>query len=92
MEIEKAASKLQVFISYSHNDADWARSFAEALTKRGLDVWFDQFRVRAGESLRDALESGLRSSDVFVTLIDPKFPSKPTSSSNSGQRSAWGRE
>lgn len=77
MEREKSANKHQVFISYSHKDADWARSFAEALTRRGLDVWFDQFRIRAGESLRDAIESGLRASDVFVTLIDPEYPSKP---------------
>src|SRR6266851_10295271 len=77
MEPEKSPIKHRVFISYSHNDADWARSFAKALAKQGVDVWFDQFEVRAGESLRDALEAGLRSSDVFVTLVDPKFPSKP---------------
>ena len=71
------ANRHQVFISYSHKDADWARSFAEALSKRGLGVWFDEFRVRAGESLRDALESGLRSSDVFVALIDAEHPGKP---------------
>ncbi len=77
MESQKQANKHQVFISYSHTDAEWARSFAEALAKHGIDVWFDQFRIRAGESMRDAFESGLRSSDVFVTLIDPKFPKKP---------------
>ena len=77
MASEKSPSKLQVFISYPHKDADWARSFAQALSERGFAVWLDQFRVRAGESLRDALESGLRSSDVFVTLIDPAHPNRP---------------
>jgi hypothetical protein len=71
------ADRPQIFISYSHKDASWARSFAKALSKRGLEVWFDEFRVKAGESLRDALESGLRSSDVFVTLIDAEHPNKP---------------
>ena len=77
MERQKPLDRQQVFISYSHRDADWARSFAEELKKRGLEVWLDQFRVRAGESLADALESGLRSSDVFVTLIDPDYPRRP---------------
>jgi len=78
MAAEKTASKPQVFISYSHDDSEWARSFANALTDRGVDVWFDQFRVRPGDSFRDALESGLRSSDVVVALVDPRHPSRPT--------------
>jgi len=69
--------KPTVFISHSARDADWARSFAQALKQRGVTVWFDEFDVRPGESLRDALESGLRNSDIFVALLDPEYPSKP---------------
>lgn len=69
--------KPQVFISYSNANADWARSFAEALKRRGMRVWFDQFDITAGESLRDALEAGLRESDVFVTLVEPENFHKP---------------
>ncbi|HTV54615.1 MAG TPA: toll/interleukin-1 receptor domain-containing protein [Terriglobia bacterium] len=70
-------SNPQIFISYSKSDADWVRSFAEALKQRGVRVWLDQFRIAAGESVRDALEDGLRGSDVFVALIDPASPPKP---------------
>jgi hypothetical protein len=69
--------KPTVFISHSARDADWARSFAQALKQRGVTVWFDEFDVRPGESLRDALEFGLRNSDIFVALLDPEYPSKP---------------
>lgn len=69
--------KPQIFISYSSVDADWARSFAEALKERGERVWFDQFEISAGDSLRDALEAGLRASDVFVTLVEPQNLHKP---------------
>jgi predicted nucleotide-binding protein len=69
--------KHRVFISHSARDADWARSFAQALKERGVTVWFDEFDVRPGESVRDALEAGLRSSDVLVALLDPESPSKP---------------
>jgi TIR domain-containing protein len=67
----------KVFISHSAQDADWARSFAQALKQRGITVWFDEFDVRPGESVRDALEAGLRGSDVLVALLDAEAPSKP---------------
>lgn len=67
----------KVFISHTAQDADWARSFAHALQQRGVSVWFDEFDVRPGESLRDALEAGLRGSDVLVQLLDAEFPSSP---------------
>jgi hypothetical protein len=69
--------KPQVFISYSKADSEWARSFAEALKRLGLRVWFDQFEIGAGESLRDALETGLRDSDVFVTLVERENLQRP---------------
>jgi hypothetical protein len=65
---------------YGTGDADWARSFAEALKARGVGVWLDQFQIAAGESLRDALaklETGLRESDVLVALIAPEPSLKP---------------
>jgi nucleoside 2-deoxyribosyltransferase len=67
----------KVFISYSQPDLEWARGFADALRQRGVGVWFDQFEITPGENLRDALESGLRQSDVFVTLLNPKESSRP---------------
>jgi hypothetical protein len=63
--------KPQIFISYSSADATWARSFAKALQERGERVWFDQFEISAGESSRDALETGFRESDILVTLVEP---------------------
>jgi nucleoside 2-deoxyribosyltransferase len=70
--------KPKVFISHSTHDADWARSFAQALKQKGVIVWFDEFDVRPGESFRDAVESGLRNSDVLVALLDPEYPSGPS--------------
>jgi hypothetical protein len=67
-----------VFISHSATDADWARSFARALKERGVGVWFDEFDVHPGDSVREALEAGLRSSDVLVTLFDAESLAKPS--------------
>jgi TIR domain-containing protein len=67
----------QVFISYSNADSEWAKSFAEALGQHGLRVWLDEFQIKAGESLGEALEVGLRQSDVLVALIDPQTSFRP---------------
>jgi predicted nucleotide-binding protein len=65
-----------VFISHSARDAGWARSFAEALKRRGVTVWLDGLEDRPGESAVDALEAGLRSSDVLVALLDSESQSR----------------
>lgn len=67
----------QVFISHSARDKEWARSFAQALKDRGLTVWFDEFDIPPGESIRNALETGLRSSDVLVALLDRESSARP---------------
>lgn len=52
----------QIFISYSSPDKDWVKEFAKSLGSRGLTVWLDQDRIRAGDSISDAIEGGLRES------------------------------
>jgi hypothetical protein len=69
--------KPSVFISHSARDADWVCSFAEALKRRGVTVWLDGLDDRPGEAAVDALEAGLRSSDVLVALFDAESPSRP---------------
>jgi hypothetical protein len=70
-------SQRSVFISHSARDADWVRSLAQALRKRGVTAWFDGFEVRPGESAPDTLEAGLRSSDLLVALLDEESWSRP---------------
>lgn len=70
-------SNQQVFISYSRADTEWAKSFADALKRRGIRVWLDQFQIPVGKSAGESLEAGLRESDVLVTLIDPQTSFKP---------------
>ena len=67
----------KVFISHSATDADWVRSFVQALKERGVAVWFDGFEVQSGDSSRDALEARFRSSDVLVALLNSESSQKP---------------
>lgn len=58
----------KVFISYTHDDADWVRQFAEALKKQEVGVSFDQ-GIPAGERWEQTLETGLRESDAVVAVL-----------------------
>jgi hypothetical protein len=62
-------TKSKIFISNSYNDTDWAQKFAEELDKLGLNVWFAQFKVGLGRVWADAIEKGLRESDIIVFLL-----------------------
>lgn len=66
-----------VFISYSHSDAEWVHQFANALKQQNVNVWLDVWQVSAGESIVDALENGLRASDVIIAVLSPRNVASP---------------
>ena len=55
-----------VFISHASEDKDSiVRSLANALTELGLKVWYDEFTLRIGDSLRQKIDRGLATSVAF---------------------------
>ncbi|HEU0080323.1 MAG TPA: toll/interleukin-1 receptor domain-containing protein [Longimicrobiaceae bacterium] len=70
-----------VFISYSHHnaaDADWVQAFARSLAERGVNAWVDQSEIRPGESIPEAIERGLRESDMLVALVSNDSLNRPS--------------
>jgi len=66
-----------VFISHASEDkADFVTPLANALRKYGLKVWFDEFELKVGDSLRSSIETGLARSQYGVVIFSPKFLSK----------------
>jgi hypothetical protein len=63
-----------VFICHASEDKDdVARPLAEALKAAGLDVWFDEFELRIGSSLRRNIDMGLANSRFGVVILSPAF-------------------
>ena len=63
-----------VFISHASEDkAHVARPLAELLVGRGLDVWYDDFTLSIGDSLRQSIDRGLAASRFGVILLSPDF-------------------
>ena len=66
-----------VFISHASEDKDAvARPLAEALRNNGLSVWYDEFELRIGDSLRRKIDKGIANSNFGVIVISRDFISK----------------
>lgn len=66
-----------VFISHATEDKDEVvRPLAVSLQGHGLTVWFDEFELRIGSSLRRNIDQGLARSRFGVVVLSPSFFSK----------------
>jgi TIR domain/Domain of unknown function (DUF1883) len=72
--IDPDDKEYDVFISHASEDkADVVRPLAEALRARGLVVWFDEFELRIGDSLRRKIDAGIRASHFGIVVLSPSF-------------------
>lgn len=63
-----------VFISHASEDKEEVvRPLAEALRSGGLDVWYDDFTLRIGDSLRRKIDQGLSNSRFGVVVLSQAF-------------------
>ena len=66
-----------VFISHASEDKDSiVRSLANALTEQRLRVWYDEFTLRIGDSLRQKIDKGLANSRVGLVVLSHAFIAK----------------
>ncbi len=66
-----------VFISHATEDKEKvARPLAIALNAEGLRVWYDEFELKIGDSLRRKIDTGVASSRFGVVIISPSFFAK----------------
>lgn len=73
----KDVQSWDVFVSHASEDKDtFARPLADALRRKGLNVWFDEFTLKVGDSLRRSIDRGLAGSRFGVVLISPAFLAK----------------
>lgn len=66
-----------VFISHASEDKDEiVRPLANALINEGLNVWYDEFTLRIGDSLRQKIDQGLANTRVGLVVLSSDFISK----------------
>lgn len=66
-----------VFISHASEDKEaFVRPLAEALAARGVKVWYDEFNLKVGDSLRRSIDRGLADSRYGIVVLSSDFFSK----------------
>lgn len=66
--------EFDVFISHASEDKDEiVRPLATALRDGGLKVWYDEFELRIGDSLRRKIDMGLAKSRFGVVVMSKEF-------------------
>lgn len=66
-----------IFVSHASEDKrDFVRPLAHALRRLGLKVWYDEFVLRPGDSLRRSIDEGLAQCEVGVVVLSQNFFAK----------------
>ena len=69
--------KYDVFISHASEDKnDVVRPLANALQSEGLIVWYDEFELKIGDSLRRKIDKGLANSRFGIVVLSKDFIKK----------------
>jgi hypothetical protein len=74
---EGVGFKWDLFVSYASEDKEaFVRPLVETLRNAGLSVWWDEFALRLGDSLRRAIDHSLTNSRFGVVVVSPSFLAK----------------
>jgi hypothetical protein len=72
--IASRTGEWDAFISHATEDkSDVVEPLVRELEARGLRIWYDDDVVKAGESLRRAIDQGLLRSRVGIVVLSPHF-------------------
>lgn len=65
------------FVSHASEDkASLVRPLARALEKMGFRIWYDEFELKVGDSLRKSIDKGLVNSRYGIVILSKAFFSK----------------
>jgi len=69
--------KPTAFLCHATEDKELARRIAQDFMAWGIDTFFDEWEIRAGDSVRQKIDNGLGRCSHFVVLLTPVSMRKP---------------
>jgi hypothetical protein len=64
----------EVFVCHDSRDKkEIANEVAERLMRLGCRVWYDDFSLAVGDSLRESIECGLKKAEKCILILSPRF-------------------
>jgi predicted nucleotide-binding protein len=64
-------SSIRIFLSYSHQDSEFAIKLYDDLTKVGFTVWKDNPRLNGGSSIISSIEDAICNANFFLLVLSP---------------------
>jgi hypothetical protein len=75
--VSRSKSSYDVFVSHAWEDKDdFVRPLADALSNKGLKIWYDEHALTVGDSLAQEIDRGLAQSRFGVVILSPHFFAK----------------
>ena len=63
-----------LFISYASEDKiNFVQPLANRLRKLGIKIWYDQFNMKIGDSLKESIENGIVHSKYGIVVLSKSF-------------------
>lgn len=62
---------MPIFVSYSHDDSDFADRLVAQLVRHRVQVWIDKWELRVGDSLTQRIQSALTDASALLVLLSP---------------------
>lgn len=73
----ESGKRYDVFISHASEDKDTiVRPLATRLREQGLEVWYDEFELRIGDSLRRKIDAGIARARFGIVVLSKPFFAK----------------
>lgn len=77
-KIRNDNEKPYAFISHDSRDKELiAKPIVQGLTKYGCPVWYDEYSLQVGDSLRESIEKGIKETDKCILILTPNFLKNP---------------
>ncbi len=68
---DRGGEQTKVFISYSSKDRTFAERLAADFKRHGIDVWYDGWEMKVGDSLTRKIHEGIRESSYLAIVLSP---------------------
>lgn len=76
--VESNNKDYDVFISHASDDKEeFVRPLAEELRNNNIKVWYDEFELQLGDSLRKKIDLGLKNSKFGLVILSTAFFNRP---------------
>ncbi len=61
-----------VFISYQHEDGDFAQILIYKIQEAGFEIWVDSDRLHAGEDWRTGIDAAIKNAIALIVIMTPE--------------------